>query len=309
MVSRLKTLVTWAIIVFVFIILIQEVAKLDWVFESKSSISIATRVALYSTFILSVHFALSLGWLILLRLHAIRPSWRRLFYAFFVPNLGKYVPGKVLFALGRIELTHKLGARRRTAISCFLLENLFLVICAAIISLPAIFALVAIPESYKTILILLAAAVLVFFAMQSNRFVILLNRVFGKRSPASFLLPLPMYSNFALLLYYMVIWVVYGIAGCILAAGIFDISQNTLLVIASAFVASWLGGFLAFFTPAGLGVREGLLVALLVNILEPGEASLLALASRTVWTITELSLGALFLCLPSPKTMGSGNSA
>ena len=73
----------------------------------------------------------------------------------------------------------------------------------------------------------------------------------------------------------------------------------------TAFVAAWVIGFLSFFTPGGLGVREAALVGLLSPHLSVSEASAVALMARVSWTCVEMlgaALGAwLGLGLAAPQ--------
>ena len=55
-----------------------------------------------------------------------------------------------------------------------------------------------------------------------------------------------------------------------------------------SFVSAWLIGFLSFLTPAGLGVREAILVALLLPYVPTAQGMLLAVAARLSWTVIEL---------------------
>ena len=50
-------------------------------------------------------------------------------------------------------------------------------------------------------------------------------------------------------------------------------------------------GLLAFFAPAGIGVREGIYLALLQPIVGAGPAAILTLLMRILQTVVELALG------------------
>jgi hypothetical protein len=52
--------------------------------------------------------------------------------------------------------------------------------------------------------------------------------------------------------------------------------------------ASYLGGYLAIFAPAGAGVREGVMGLLLTQVAPPPAAIVIAVASRIWFTATEL---------------------
>ncbi len=55
----------------------------------------------------------------------------------------------------------------------------------------------------------------------------------------------------------------------------------------SIFAMAWLTGFLVFVAPAGLGVRESILVLLLQMWITPAEALVIALIARFWWTVVE----------------------
>ena len=56
----------------------------------------------------------------------------------------------------------------------------------------------------------------------------------------------------------------------------------------SAFAAAYVAGYLMLFAPAGVGVREGFLVALLAPALGSGPATVLAIAARLWMTAAEV---------------------
>lgn len=60
-----------------------------------------------------------------------------------------------------------------------------------------------------------------------------------------------------------------------------------------AFVGSWVIGFVVFFVPAGLGVREGAMVLLLAPWLSPNAAIALGVSSRLVFLVADSVSGML----------------
>ena len=84
-------------------------------------------------------------------------------------------------------------------------------------------------------------------------------------------------------------------------SSLFEVNPTHMVLISSAFVASWLVGYLSFITPGGLGVREGALVILLTGILGPGEAGFLALVSRFLWMLAETGCSAIIMLAPSTR--------
>jgi len=105
-------------------------------------------------------------------------------------------------------------------------------------------------------------------------------------------------------------WVGYGVAFSWFAAGVTpDVSGNPLLFIA-VFTVSYLIGYLALFSPGGLGVREVALVALLVGLgtAGSGDAVVLGATSRVWLTVLEVAPGLISLLWLTPnqrRSLGS----
>ncbi len=87
-------------------------------------------------------------------------------------------------------------------------------------------------------------------------------------------------------------WVIYGGAFWILARGLG--LQVTVLPTASAFAAAYVLGYVMIFAPAGLGVREGFLVALMAPHVGAGPAGALAIVARLWTTVIEVVPAAAF---------------
>jgi uncharacterized membrane protein YbhN (UPF0104 family) len=80
---------------------------------------------------------------------------------------------------------------------------------------------------------------------------------------------------------YTLNWSLYAVAFWLLFLGL--VGWQPFLFVGPAFAAAYVGGYLALFAPAGLGIREGLLAAFLAPVLAPQAALALALAAR-LWT-------------------------
>jgi uncharacterized membrane protein YbhN (UPF0104 family) len=93
----------------------------------------------------------------------------------------------------------------------------------------------------------------------------------------------------------IVAWIGYGAALWLLARGLLPGARLDLPAAIAVFTASYLAGFLALLAPGGLGVREGLFIVMLQPSLGLATATVLALASRVLLTLTELGAAAPFL--------------
>jgi uncharacterized membrane protein YbhN (UPF0104 family) len=92
-------------------------------------------------------------------------------------------------------------------------------------------------------------------------------------------------------------WIAYGLAFWLLARGLFETADLSLIQATGVFAAGYIVGLLALFAPGGVGVRELVYVALLAPIVGSGGALALSIAARLLLTATEAcaALVALFV--------------
>ena len=82
-------------------------------------------------------------------------------------------------------------------------------------------------------------------------------------------------------------WAVYAASGAALTSSLADLTLLTLVAVGAAFVVAWLAGFISLLTPGGLGVREGVAIALLAPMVGTDVAALATVVSRVTWTIVD----------------------
>ena len=87
-------------------------------------------------------------------------------------------------------------------------------------------------------------------------------------------------------------WIVYAVSFWLFTRGLG--LEIGLVTGASSFAAAYVLGYLVVFAPAGLGVREGFLIALLTSTVGVGAATALAAASRLWTTVVEVLPAAAF---------------
>ena len=90
---------------------------------------------------------------------------------------------------------------------------------------------------------------------------------------------------------YAVYWAVTGLAFATLVASVYPLAASDVPLVVAAYAAAYAAGFLALLTPAGLGVREGVLVVALAPVLPAGPALVVALVSR-LWMMLVEAAGA-----------------
>ena len=213
-------------------------------------------------------------------------SFKKMFRVWFLSNLGKYLPGKVWSFLGMMYLLEKEGVAKSKSFSVAIMAEALAVLSGLLV------ALVLLGKSlYRTffaessgiaiviLLIVVGIVVLVFNPKFLERIINLTLRILKKEKialnfkPQNMLLYLLLYSGS---------WFLFGFIFWIFIRGITSVSFDIYLSLTGAFAGSFILGFLAFFAPGGIGVREGILVVLLSNFFPTPVATLISLSSR-VW--------------------------
>lgn len=95
----------------------------------------------------------------------------------------------------------------------------------------------------------------------------------------------------------VIAWVLYGLAFRVFTSAILGEATGATAGYIAVYTSSYLLGYLAFFAPGGVGVREGALVALMprFGLASVADALLLAALSRLWLTVLEILPGLLFL--------------
>ena len=96
-------------------------------------------------------------------------------------------------------------------------------------------------------------------------------------------------------------WAMGGAMLAALASALgYDGSASSLLIYAACYAAAWIAGFLVLVAPAGIGAREGVLIAFLSSQMPVAEASLVALMARVAVTLVDLGAAGLVLAVSRP---------
>jgi uncharacterized membrane protein YbhN (UPF0104 family) len=88
-------------------------------------------------------------------------------------------------------------------------------------------------------------------------------------------------------------WLFNGLTVYVLMLQLAGHAQGTLLVSIGAYSLSWAVGFLAVFAPAGAGVREAVMVAVLSARTTPATALTVALLCRALAVVADAAAGAV----------------
>lgn len=213
-------------------------------------------------------------------------------------QLTKYVPGKVWGYAMQMALVD----RNAFPVSAVLYMNLFLALTNVFIYLliGGLYFVLASAIVVRGAAIGLEAALLaayLFFLLFNGKFFALLMRLLRKvlgRSAVFREVPLPAIAKLQAVSAASAI--LFGAAAALCSLGLgYDLTPSTAYASFSGFLFSDAVGFLAFFVPGGIGVREGLLYLILK---EPGAESIaliLPIALRLVSMLVDAALGTIGL--------------
>jgi uncharacterized membrane protein YbhN (UPF0104 family) len=205
----------------------------------------------------------------------------------FLSNLARYVPGNVWSYVGAVELARREGEARRTTLAVMALTQVLSVGVAVAAGLPVLLAeraRLGRPALLGALVVAAGAGLAVLFR---GRLLALARRRVPGFDPRELT---PSAGTVAWLVAgYALYWAVTGLAFAALVAALHPLAAGDVPLVVAAYAAAYAAGFLALLTPAGLGVREGVLVVALAPVLPAGPALVVALVSRVWMMLVELA--------------------
>ena len=202
----------------------------------------------------------------------------------FVGQLGKYLPGSVWPMLAQMELGNAYHVPRHHSASASLLTTLVSLLSGLLTALATLpFAAHSTP--YLWALLAVPALLCCLHPRVLNA---LLGRLFQltRRSPLD--RPLTARAVAGAFAWSAGAWICYGLQIWLLTTRLGAPRGAAALVALGGFAFAWCVGFLAVFAPAGAGIREVLLVALLGPLVGAGAATAVALVSRALTIAADL---------------------
>jgi hypothetical protein len=251
------------------------------------------RAFLAATFSLLCHFALNvLALQFLLRKLECRFGILPLFRIYMLSNMGKYIPGKVWAVVGKGYLLARHGADAVVATRAVVLELVLAVAAGLFVCFPLLGIVLPIhaPWSGLTLCAWLILPGLLGMRLMAGR----VRRLAWLEASG---LSLPTLG--ILFGIYSVSWVVYGFSFWLLVRAVNPVSISFLPHAIASMGNAWLAGLAVVLAPAGLGVRESVLLLLLKGWLPLGVAAVLALGARVWMTLGELLALGIAYVLPA----------
>lgn len=220
---------------------------------------------------------------------------------------GKYLPGNVGHHVGRVGLSLAQGIPLAALVASMAYEICLLLIAALLVSLgagalsgPGLGVLLRLGNGDASVLVAIALAVLGLAAipllsplLSWATSMVLRRRSGGHDIKAS----LPLRTILEVLGLYMLAMLLVGAGLVMLSVGLFQGARVDYALLAAAFALAWVVGFVTPGAPAGLGVREALLLLMLAPSMGAANASLLIIALRMATTLGDMLCFALGLAM------------
>ena len=206
-------------------------------------------------------------------------------------NFGRYVPGKVLNIVGVAVLADRARCPVPVATAASLLCQMMHLLGAAVVGGWTMFQLSGV-SARSAVSAGVAFLIILVGLSRHGRVQAALAWALGRinrRQRSDFALDFRSMAGLASLPWiatFVAKWFIYGLAFFLLAKSIG--ADGSLLFYATVFAGAYLTGYVAVLAPAGVGVREATLIAILAPVLGSGPGVVLAVAQRAWITVFEL---------------------
>ncbi|MEQ8409057.1 MAG: lysylphosphatidylglycerol synthase domain-containing protein [Gammaproteobacteria bacterium] len=274
-------------------------AALNWYFaQDLEGFSLASLSAVHLLIAVSLQFlaiaAVVLSWHINLRGQGIHPlAFDQSVIMVGISTIGKYTPGKVWGMLARGALLYRHTGQSKSAVVSALVEQVALLHSGLLLTLT--FFLAYYTSWWLGFITLVALLPSFWLIARSDELLAWILSKLGKESDLALSGFRASYPSVCCSLTVMWIPASAVLWYALLAYSSEQPPQLALVLLAS--MLSYIGGFAAFFAPAGIGVREGLVVALLGPVIGINAAMYIALLHRLITAGVDISLGMLALLL------------
>ena len=230
------------------------------------------------------------GYKFLIRSHGFNVSYPNTLGLYYVPMLGKYIPGKVWSIVAALHFYGRQGIPKRVAATCVTICIALSLASAALVTL-VLGLTVGGPKGLVWPCVAVVAILIVglyppIFYRVANRTL----QVFGRSQIETTV-------SFAGILRVLMILIVaklaYGTGFFLLIQSFHRAPWEDLPAVIALFTLAQIAGLVAIFAPAGIGVREGVLLVGLQPLIGPGPAIVITGACRLWQTAIELVMAGI----------------
>ncbi len=215
--------------------------------------------------------------------------------SYFYSQLGKFIPGKVFLLGGRLYFYHKEGISNKKTTFCFFIENICTLLGAAFLFLGSLFFIdVPLFREYRSQAIFLVFLLVIIIHPRLLQAIINVPLKMLKRETVTLDIKYRDILGFVFL--FTINWFIVGMGFYILVNSIYPVGAENIFYISGSFGLAVIIGLLSLFAPSGIGVREGIMIFALKNIMPQTAAVVVSVVARLWMTAGELLLvGVVYL--------------
>jgi uncharacterized membrane protein/uncharacterized membrane protein YbhN (UPF0104 family) len=278
-VNILKYLLGWPFSILAFVFIIRIITpQTSSIAENLESPNIALIIASVISFLL-FYFFRSAVWHVLLRVYKGDIRFRTSSYFWASSELKRYIPGNIWGFVARTFRFADIGITKKDLGRLIVIEAGVFVMAASLVSLlslpylsDTIFPWITPSIRYLGWSVMLIGTVLYLYNFK-------INRLWGKFTPR---------ENFLSLFFAALAVLFFGFGYYFAISAIVTLPPDLFFALSGFFVLSFLIGALSLITPAGFGVREGIIIVGLSKTVSEAAAGFLALFARFMLVATEL---------------------
>jgi glycosyltransferase 2 family protein len=234
---------------------------------------------------------------------SIPEAWR----IFYIGQLSKYIPGSIWPILAQSELGADRGIpRSRSALSAILCYPVMICSGGVVAAITLPFASAGNVAQYFWILCLIPVGVALLSPPVLNRLLRLVLRLSGQPALGQGV----SYRGLArTMVWAIAVWLCNGVMVYLLLRQLAGDRQGTFLVSVGGYALSWTAGFVAVFAPAGAGVREAVMIAVLHTQATAAIALTVTLVSRAISVVADATTGAVAAALVGRRRLSQLRAA
>lgn len=217
-----------------------------------------------------------------------RPGIKAGLRIYFVSSLGRYIPGKLWQIAGLAVLAQQAGVSAYAATAASLTGQ-FAFLTSGLVFLALLLPGWGGAAPIVGAVVLFAAGISLYLLFTSNAREWLTEK-FGQRFGHALTLldRITMRQAITWWLFYALSWALLGAAFVVFVYAFVELGWPQVPLVAGTVAAAYLFGYVAFFSLAGLGIREAVMLGLLNTIMPAPAALVVSVASRVWFTAAEL---------------------
>jgi len=259
-----------------------DLRKVEWQFHPAP-------LAAAFLLLLLAQAALAPVWVLVFRRLGGAITMRQGMRVFLISDLGKYLPGKVMHAFGRVIMLQEYGVTASISVASIVITLVLSLMAACLVSL---LSLPLLQEDHRNWLLLLAA-IAVPLGLTSLHPVVFerLLRVGARVIPWAKIelgyRPLSYRTTLTALAAYTLSWVIMAVALFTTARALYHIDLAWLPAMGGIVSLSYMFGLAVPIAPSGLGAREGLMTLLLATFMPLPAAAAASVLFRLIGILGE----------------------